>query len=223
LGLKNIKHEIRFLANDDTPTPTALIGKKAVPIFELPGSDGQPGVVMPESLDIIRYIDSDDKYGPTGYFKPMSDRKDIKEWQSKVADVMRIFQRPRYMQSFLPEFQQQDGKEAFVYNHPMPPYEKKEWKEKLSRDERWGAYDSAFTQSLELTDEVSRHLVELNELIYCDSYATEGGISIDDIDLWSRLRSVTLCKGVVWPDKLRKYMDNLALDGDLMLYDGIAI
>lgn len=53
-GLKNIKHEVRFLANDDTSTPTSLIGKKAVPILELPGT-----LVMPESLDIIAKIDLD--------------------------------------------------------------------------------------------------------------------------------------------------------------------
>ena len=33
LGLKNIKHNIVFLANDDIPTPTALVGKKIAPIF----------------------------------------------------------------------------------------------------------------------------------------------------------------------------------------------
>lgn len=73
-GLKNIKHEIRFLANDDIPTPTSLIGKKAVPIFEIPPSStasdhGMERLVMPESLDIIKYVDSLDKFGPTGYFK----------------------------------------------------------------------------------------------------------------------------------------------------------
>ena len=33
------------------------------------------------------------------------------------------------MQTALPEFMQQDGKDAFVKNHQLPPYEKKEWKE----------------------------------------------------------------------------------------------
>ena len=28
LGLKNIKHNLHFLANDDVKTPTALVGKK---------------------------------------------------------------------------------------------------------------------------------------------------------------------------------------------------
>lgn len=33
LGIKNIKHNLHFLANDDIPTPTALVGKKIAPIF----------------------------------------------------------------------------------------------------------------------------------------------------------------------------------------------
>ena len=33
LGLKNIKFNLQFLANDDVATPTALVGKKIAPIF----------------------------------------------------------------------------------------------------------------------------------------------------------------------------------------------
>ena len=33
LGLKNIKHNLHFLANDDVKTPTDLVGKKIAPIF----------------------------------------------------------------------------------------------------------------------------------------------------------------------------------------------
>lgn len=33
LGIKNIKHTVVFLQNDDIKTPTKLIGKKIAPIF----------------------------------------------------------------------------------------------------------------------------------------------------------------------------------------------
>ena len=33
LGVKNVKHRLHFLANDDIPTPTSLVGKKIAPIF----------------------------------------------------------------------------------------------------------------------------------------------------------------------------------------------
>lgn len=40
-GLKAIPHDLVYLSNDDVETPTAMIGKKVVPILELgrPGSD----------------------------------------------------------------------------------------------------------------------------------------------------------------------------------------
>jgi hypothetical protein len=33
LGIKNVKHNIYFMANDDVPTPSSLVGKKIAPIF----------------------------------------------------------------------------------------------------------------------------------------------------------------------------------------------
>jgi hypothetical protein len=33
LGIKNVKHNLHFLANDDSKTPTSLVGKKIAPIF----------------------------------------------------------------------------------------------------------------------------------------------------------------------------------------------
>lgn len=33
LGIKNVKHKLYFMANDDVSTPTSLVGKKIAPIF----------------------------------------------------------------------------------------------------------------------------------------------------------------------------------------------
>lgn len=217
-GLKNIKHEAYFLANDDVDTPTALIGKKMAPIFQLRDEN----LAMGESLDIIKKVDTDPKYGPINLFKPLSDRTDIKLWQDKVSNTMRILQRPRYVKSFLPEFLQQDGRDAFVKNHPIPPYEKADWKA-LALSDQWSKYEAAFEESKGLVDEVNKYLLELEPLVYNDEFATEGGLSIDDIDLWSRLSSITLIKGVQWPAKLRSYMDFFSKQGDVPLYDSLAL
>jgi GrxB family glutaredoxin len=214
-GLKNIKHELIFLANDDVDTPTKLVGKKIAPIYSF------KDVTMPESLDIIAKIDSDATYGPTGYFKPFSGRADLKNWQNAVADANRLLQRPRYMQVPLPEFHQRDAKNAFVKNHPIPPFEKPEWA-KLSSAEQWKEFENAKVKSDELIDEINEALIELDKLIYSTSHCTEGGLSLDDIDLWSRLRSLTLVKGLNWPAKLRNYMDSLSIAGDIPLYDSMA-
>lgn len=81
LGVKNIKHTVNFLANDDIPTPTKLIGKKIAPIFAIPEDD----FIMGESLDIIEKVDSEERFGSTGQILPATGRKDLKEWQKKFA------------------------------------------------------------------------------------------------------------------------------------------
>lgn len=35
MGFKGIPHNLMYLANDDVDTPTAMVGKKMVPILEL--------------------------------------------------------------------------------------------------------------------------------------------------------------------------------------------
>ena len=74
-GLKGIKYDTRFMANDDVDLPTALVGKKISPIFD----DGKGTKPYAESLDIVRNVDKDPAYGPVNMFKPLSDRTDLKE------------------------------------------------------------------------------------------------------------------------------------------------
>jgi len=224
LGVKNVKHTINFLANDDVKTPTKLIGKKMAPIFEIP----EDNLIMAESLDIIAKVDSDERFGATQALQPASSRADLKEWQKSVQTLLRTLQRPRYVATgLLPEFQQIDGRHAFIKNHQLPPYEKKEWKaadSALSMDDKLKIYAEAMASDpTPLIEDLNAKLVELDDKIFCEDYCTEGGLSMDDVDLWSRLRSITIIKGVIWPDKLRAYMDNLSVLSDVPLYDAMAI
>lgn len=223
LGLKSVKYTPFFLANDDVPTPTALIGKKIAPIFT-----GYDGVPVGESMDIVKAIDADPKYGAPGFFQPQSDRSDLQAWQGGVKELLRALQRPRYVASgLMPEFQTRAGREAFVSNHELTGYDKKAWKageggltlaKKLRLYAELGAEDPA-----QRVEELSAKLVELDALIHCADCCSGGGLSLDDIDLWSRLRSITIVKGVVWPEKTRAYMDNLSELGDVPLYDAMAM
>lgn len=122
----------------------------------------------------------------------------------------------------LPEFQQADAREAFMKNHPLPPYEKDAW-QGLTCDERVRNYQSKISLSPELIADANKALKQLDGMIYSPEFCSDGGLSLDDIDLWSRLRSVTLIKGIEYPSKLRKYLDNFAAAGDVPLYDSIAV
>lgn len=221
LGLKSIKHDLRFLANDDVATPTALVGKKLVPIFEWK----EDNVCMGESLDIVRLVDNDERFGPTGKIMPGTDRTDIADWQKSVRDLLRSLQRPRYVATgLLPEFQQLDGRHAFIMNHQLPPYEKADWKA-LDLPVQLAKYAEAMNQDpAQAVEELSRKLVELDDILFSPHHCSPtGGISYDDIDLFARLRSISIIKDVVWPQKLREYMENMAELSDIPLYDEMAL
>jgi glutaredoxin 2 len=185
---------------------------------------------MAESMDIIKLVDSDPRFGPVGQFKPATGRDDVKGWQKSVQTLLRTLQRPRYVATgLLPEFQQLDGRHAFIKNHQLPPYEKAEWKggdgePGMDMEQKLKLYAEAMAQDpAPMIEELNAKLVELDDVIFSEHHCSEGGLSYDDIDLWARLRSITIIKGVQWPAKLRSYMDNLSALGDVPLYDRMAL
>jgi len=160
-GIKGVKHRLNFLPNDDVETPTALIGKKIAPIFEYSLDSSQPPTIMGESLDIIEFVDSDRNFGDTGVIAPFTGREDLKSWQKSVQTTLRLLQRPRYVASgVLPEFHQRASREAFVFNHQLPPYEKSQWKnteEVVTNKEKLKMYVSVFFFGVTRFEQFSRH------------------------------------------------------------------
>lgn len=66
---------------------------------------------MIESLDIVKRLDEDPKFGPPA-LAPAADRKDIDGWISSAAMLMRRLVRPRHAVTPLPEFQVIDMMDA---------------------------------------------------------------------------------------------------------------
>ena len=181
-------------------------------------------LIMMESMDIIEFIESDERFGPTNVLGPASGRTDLKGWQNSVKNLLRTLQRPRYVATgLLPEFQQLDSRHGFITKHPLPPFDKPEWSE-IDFAEKLSIYAEAMANDPTcMIEELNAKLVELDDMVFCDMYCTEGGLSLDDIDLWARLRSISIISDVEWPDGLRRYMDNLSELGDVALYDGLAM
>ena len=176
------------------------------------------------ACDIVKYFDERPEYGPTGAIKPKSDREDIKAWQKKVQTLLRLLHRPRYMLSpGFPEFQQADSRDYFVAGHQLPPYEKADWKANLSLDQKWTLYKQAYESTPELLPDLNAALWELEQLIYSEYCCTEGGISMDDIDLAARLRSVTLVRGAQFGPKTVAYLKNIEKLADIPMYFKMAL
>ena len=214
LGTLGVDYKLTFMENDDVETPTALVGKKIAPIWV---DDDGP---MAESLDIIAKVDTENKIAPG------SGRTDLKAWQKSVQTLLRKLQRPRYVKVPLPEFMKKSGRDAFVANHQMPPYEKSEWKgvADFALEDKYAKYEEAFAMTGELLPELNEKLKELDALIYSSEACTEGiGFSYDDVDLWARLRSLTVIKGAEIGPKTRAYLDYYEKKGDTPLYDVMAV
>eukprot|EP00962_Isochrysis_galbana_P060718 scaffold35508_cov79-Isochrysis_galbana.AAC.1 len=74
----------------------------------------------------------------------------------------------------------------------------------MSLDQKYKYYEEAYAESPALVPQLSKALVELEPLIFCAEFCTEGGLSYDDIDLWARMRSMTVIKGIEYPPKARR-------------------
>ena len=83
---------------------------------------------------------------------------------------------PRYVMSpLVPEFTQKSGRDAFVANHQMPPFEKADWKGNadMAIETKYGYYEAAYAESAANIAELNAKLLELDPLICCTECATE--------------------------------------------------
>jgi glutaredoxin 2 len=201
LGAKGVVYNPVWLRNDDAKTPTALVGKKMVPIFQ---PNGESGPSVGESMEICRAVDSDPGFGPVGMFRAMSGRTDFADWFMENAMTLRRLTRPRHANAPLPEFMFESAREAYVKNHPLPEP---------------STYAENMSNSPALVAELNSKLGALNELIFCEQYCSKGGLSFDDVDLFGRIRSFTIIRDLAMPAKLEAYIRFQAALGEVPLYD----
>ncbi|ETW00630.1 GrxB family glutaredoxin [Aphanomyces invadans] len=199
-ALKGVDVEIVFLQNRDVATPMALVGSKVVPIMETP-----EGMIMKESMDIVRYVDT--HYGGKAILaeSEAETREDLTKWFQDSADVMNRLYHPRAETGYFAEFAEPASR---AY------YRKK--KEPLV-----GSFDACIANSATYIDSFNQYLVELDGMLKTPLTINDT-LSYDDIDLFGRLRRLTLAKNVVWPPKVRKYIDHYAKVTGISLLDSIA-
>jgi len=195
-GLKGIPYKLAFLLNDDVVTPTKMIGKKVLPILE------EGGEAMGESLDIVEKID-----GLEPLLKPAASREDIKRWQQTNAMLIRKLTRPRVAGAILPEFATKASRETWVRNHQFSD---------------GTPFEECMEATPSLLEDLNKQLPELDTMLDSDESVNSGGVSYDDITLFPQLRTMTLVKGLVWPEKLRAYLHHMADVSDVPLLEKMA-
>ncbi|WP_413534826.1 glutaredoxin 2 [Rahnella inusitata] len=195
-GLKNIPVEIKVLLNDDEKTPISMVGKKMVPILQK-----QDGSFMPESMDIVNFIDkSDGKPLLTG-----ATNAAIATWLRHVSEYTGRLLLPRFAAAPLEEFATPEARKYFS-----------DKKQAASGD-----FQEHLKHSDGLVKKISQDLRALDKLIV-EPNAVNGELSEDDIHLWPLLRSLSIVQGIDWPSRVQAYRDNMAKQTQVNLFTGIA-
>lgn len=203
-GLKQVPVDLQIVLNDDVETPTALVGKKMVPILQK-----DDGTAMGESMDIVRYIDErfpmpngEDVSclaGPT--------RPEIAQWAKDVMPIVMPLAMPRWVQVPLKEFATESARSYFRHN-----------KEKMIGI----SFDEALAQTDALLAKLQPHLHALVPLI-ASPEAVNGALSEDDFILFPILRQLTVVKGLTFPPAVSAYLQHMAMRTEVPLHTNVAL
>ncbi|CAG9415848.1 glutaredoxin 2 [Providencia alcalifaciens] len=104
-GLKKVAVEEVILLDNDIETPTRMIGRKMVPILQK-----DDGSYLPESLDIVRYIDQlSEPRLAIGNINP-----EIDNWYKAVSSTVSKLVTPRFTESEFPEIATAEAKVTYI-------------------------------------------------------------------------------------------------------------
>lgn len=195
-GLKNIPVEQVVMMNDDEETPKRLIGQKMAPI--LMKDDGS---CMPESLDIVQYIDRlDGEPLLTGKTNPA-----ISDWLRHVHTYVNKLLYPRVADAPFAEFATPEARSYF----------------KNKKQAVAGDFAELRAHSAGWIKNINDDLRKLDKLIVKPN-AVSGELSLDDIHLFPLLRSLTLVAGIEYPGRVADYRNNMAKQTQVTLLSSSA-
>lgn len=191
-GLKALPIKIEYILEDDEETPTKMIGKQMVPILEY-----ETGKFMPESLDIVKYLDANfDDAILTAQQNPK-----ISEWISDNFGRVNEYVMPRYAKMNFPEFETDSARNMYITRH----------------EARLGSFEDLYAKSDDYKVVMEQALVQLVGLI--DLARVENHkYSMDDIILFPLLRALTCVEGLEFPDSVLQYTKLLSQQGKLPLF-----
>ncbi|OOF56261.1 glutaredoxin, GrxB family [Rodentibacter genomosp. 2] len=193
-GLKNIPFELVILANDDETTSIGLVGKKVVPILIK-----EDGTAMPESLDIVRYVDENFAE------KMLSEqiRPEIEAWMKTVGSYYNHLLIPRFVKMDLEEFETQSAVDYFT----------------KKKTESIGDFEQNLDETANYLVRLHQDLENLVPLIKSDS-ALNVALSLEDIIVFPMLRNLTCVRNIQFPAKVMAYLEKMSeLSGVALYFD----
>lgn len=195
-GLKNEPVELVVMLSDDEETPKKLIGQKMAPILMK-----EDGSCMPESLDIVSYVDNKDREPLlTGKTNPA-----ITDWLRHINGYLNKLLLPRIAAAPFAEFATQAARRYF----------------RNKKEANLGSLDELKLHAEGYIKNINDDLRKLDKLIIKPN-AVNGELSLDDINLFPVLRSLSLIAGVEYPSRVMDYRDNMAKQTQINLLSSLA-
>ncbi|MGE9550459.1 glutaredoxin 2 [Erwinia amylovora] len=195
-GLKNVPVELVVMLSDDEETPKKLIGQKMAPILMK-----EDGSCMPESLDIVSYVDNKDREPLlTGKTNPA-----ITDWLRHINGYLNKLLLPRIAAAPFAEFATPAARSYF----------------RNKKEATLGSLDELKLHAEGYIKNINDDLRKLDKLIIKPN-AVNGELSLDDINLFPVLRSLSLIAGVEYPSRVMDYRDNMAKQTQINLLSSLA-
>ena len=183
-GYKNINIDLEYLLNDDEEKPVSMIGQKMTPILEK-----DDGSFMPESLDIIDYIDKN--FGDVFIDTDVEFDSNLSDWITASRDYLYPLAMPRWTQVGLEEFKTQSAVDYFT----------------KKKEDSIGSFEKHLSDTEALVAKADAHLLELDKIITENQSFFSGKPSINDIHLYPTLRCLSVSKDVTFPINVLDYME----------------
>lgn len=196
-GLKNIPFKKHVLLNDDEETPIRLVGKKMVPILVK-----EDGTAMPESLDIVKYIDA--HYGEA--ILQTAVRPEIEALLAEITSYSNYLLMPRFVKLDLAEFATQSAIDYFT----------------KKKTDYVGDFTQHFNNTPTYLARLTQNLEKLSALVMGETSLNQH-LSFEDILVFPLLRNLTCVKGLRFPARLEKYIKRLSELSKVELYTSQAI
>ncbi|WP_406641234.1 glutaredoxin 2 [Pectobacterium brasiliense] len=178
-GLKDLPVEQSVIMEGDVDTPTRMVGRKVVPILQK-----EDGSFMPESMDIVHYVDS--KQAPLIADKPVD-----AEIEACEVRFQRVFNLaiPRFNESRFQRAFHARARHAYI----------------LREEKAFGDLDALLAKTPELIAEVEQKLEALEPRL-----ANVSTISTTDFILFPILLSLTIVKGVQFGPNVHAYLERVS-------------
>ena len=197
-GFKRVPLELVNLLNDDEKSPIAMIGVKMVPILEI-----EKGNFMPESLDIVSYID---KQGGKSMVSWQEDQR-LKAWLDKNSHICYELAMPRWGQAPLAEFRTKKARDYF----------------QRKKEAYIGPFKTCLENTKALIEKMKKELEDLETLFGENQKFFSDSLSVNDFHLFAFLRSLSIVKGLTFPRRIKFYSEGISEKSQVPLHGSIAL